>query len=139
SCPPYEENEARNKARCADSASPYWSPRPLSSIVEPSMSLNSIVIVPVGNPPMSPIINLRGCLVLVLDRDQQQAAGQRGRGGQAVGQQPARDRVITHGPEQQAVGPGQVAGGVDGPVGEQVVDRGQVAVDGQFGCRFEGL
>jgi hypothetical protein len=44
-------NAARSKARWADSASPYRSPRPRSNIVEPSMSLNSIVIVPVGNSP----------------------------------------------------------------------------------------
>jgi hypothetical protein len=39
----------RIRARCADSASPYRSPRRLSSAVEPSMSLNSIVMVPAGN------------------------------------------------------------------------------------------
>jgi hypothetical protein len=38
-------------ARCADSASPYRSPRSCRSSVEPSMSLNNMVIVPVGSSP----------------------------------------------------------------------------------------
>jgi hypothetical protein len=38
-------------ARCASSASPYRSPKRPSSAVDPSMSLNSIVTVPVRSSP----------------------------------------------------------------------------------------
>ena len=47
--PPKLRNAARSSVRCADRASPYRSPRRLTSAVDPSMSLNSIVRVPVGS------------------------------------------------------------------------------------------
>src|SRR5579859_4419101 len=48
-------------------------------------------------------------LLNVSDCYEQHLAGQGGRGGQSVEEQPARDGVVAHGPQQQAVVQGQVA------------------------------
>lgn len=78
-------------------------------------------------------------MMLISNRYEQHLAGQGGRGGQRVEEQPARDGVITGCPQQQAVVPGQIPGAVDRPGGDQVGDRGHVAVGGQFSGVLERL
>jgi hypothetical protein len=53
SVPPWAAHASRSTLRWASSASAYAGPRRLSSSVEPSMSENNIVTVPVGNSAMT--------------------------------------------------------------------------------------
>ena len=70
---------------------------------------------------------------------EQQAARECCRAGQAVGQQPTRNGIIADLPQQQAVVPGEVPGGVDGPAGNQVIDGAQMMIDGKLGRGFKRL
>jgi hypothetical protein len=54
---------------------------------------------------------------------EQHLAGQGGRGGQRVEEEPARDGIVAYRPQQQAVVPGQIPGGVDRPGGGQAGHR----------------
>jgi hypothetical protein len=65
----------------------------------------------------------RWCVAGGLHCHEQHLAGQGGRGGQGVEEEPARDGIVAYRPQQQAVVPGQIPGGVDRPGGGQAGHR----------------
>src|ERR1700691_4208807 len=70
---------------------------------------------------------------------EQQVAGEVRARGRAVADELLGDRVVPHLPEQQAVGPGDVAGRGDRPAGDEVADRLDMTIDGPLGGVLEGL